>query len=257
MIAAPPSRREGNPRHRVLLLLLTLDFLLIGFAALYDRGILTDPRWSLARERGYAEAAQYVKFASAAALQFRHAFRRFELTPVLWGLLFVILLIDDAFEGHERAGLRLATLLPLPSIGKMHPSQVGELIVSGILGGSFFAALAWSLRTATPAVRAHSVALLAPLLLLGGFGVIADALHSLARGSWFAPALGYVEDGGELVAASLLLWVTWRVLPPEVTAVHAVGVNRPHERSSIRRHVPENAALRAEDNVLNFHQRSR
>jgi hypothetical protein len=192
------------------LLLFALDAFMITLAVLYSRGLLADPRFSLSRERGFPEMVQYAKYAAGAVILFRGAARGYGRPAAVWGLLFVLLLCEDALAIHEHLGVRIGAHLHLPRIGAMEPAQLGETILAAVEGSVFFVALAVTLRSASHASRRLTLALLVGLFALAGFGVVIDAIHSIApRRTWIRPVLSFVEDGGEMIAASLLVWTAW------------------------------------------------
>jgi hypothetical protein len=122
-----------------------------------------------------------------------------------------LLLCEDAFQIHEQIGARVAAHFHLPSIAAMQPGQLGEMIVAGVEGATFFIALGATVRSATRATRRLTFVLLGGLAALAGFGVVVDALHSIApRDTQIRAVLSYAEDGGEMLAASLLVWTAWR-----------------------------------------------
>jgi hypothetical protein len=206
---APNAPRRQLRDRTVLYVLLTIDVVMIGLAILQGRGVIADPRFSLEVERGFPEWVQYVKYAVAALLLFRNARRGFGATAAVWASLFVVLLVEDSFQIHEHGGFRLSLLIALPQIGGMAPNQLGEVIVAATEGLVLIGALAWVLRSASAESWALSIVLFAGLLALTTFGVVVDAAHSLVDDRWFAPALGYIEDGGEMIAASVLVWIVW------------------------------------------------
>jgi hypothetical protein len=95
-------------------------------------------------------------------------------------MLFMLLLCEDSLMIHERIGARIGTYLHFPSIRSMEPAQLGEIVVAAGEGGTFFIALVLTLRTASHASRRLTFALLVGLFALAGFGVIVDAINSMA-----------------------------------------------------------------------------
>ena len=207
----------------VLLVLLVVDAVLIGLAVLYTRGVLTDPRFWVSKERGFGEMWQYAKYIASALILFRGARRGYGPTAVLWGVLFVGLFCEDAFTIHEQLGWRLAPRLHLPPFGSMQPHQLGEIVVAAVEAGGFLLLLGVLLRTATAASRRLSAVLLVGLATLGLFGVGVDAIHSVVASpqSTLDAVLGIAEDGGEMIAASLLLWIAWLWREPRAVVITA------------------------------------
>jgi hypothetical protein len=164
-----------------------------------------DPIYSLGRERGYAELFQYLKLFWLALLFAILAHHRKQMVHVGWMTLFAAILIDDSFALHERYGLRLAETLGLePALG-LRARDIGELLFLAAAGAALVAALGLTLLAADPADRQFSMRLGRLVALLAFFGVIADAAHSVALGTWADTPAGVFEDGGEMVMVSLIL----------------------------------------------------
>lgn len=191
----------------LLALLLALDALLIAADVLRHGGVLSDPRFAITRERSFGEMIQYAKFAILVVVLLT-APRR-SGGSVAWAVLFVALLVDDSLAVHERLGLRLADRLGLPAVGPLLPRDLGELVVFAGAAVVWLVPLATVLWRGDQASRALTIALLPPLALLAVFGAGGDLVHSLARGQSFRYVAGLVEDGGELVAVSVLVAVAY------------------------------------------------
>lgn len=192
----------------IAIILVSLDAALISSDLLRHAGLLHDIRFAVTTERGYGEWVQYVK-AGAVALLLITA-RRNSPVGFVWAGLFAFIMLDDAFAVHESFGRFAAPVLGLPAIGSLRPEQVGELLFYVVIGLVFITALAALLRGNDPAGRSLSVAVALPFTLLVFFGVVMDMLHSLARDSPYRYATGVIEDGGEMVAMSLLVALVYR-----------------------------------------------
>ncbi|HSL23228.1 MAG TPA: hypothetical protein VK886_16995 [Vicinamibacterales bacterium] len=189
----------------LLALLLALDVLLIAADVFRHRGVLDDVRFAITRERGFGELLQYAKFAGLIFLLLTAASRP-RVAP-LWALVFAVLLLDDSNALHERLGLALASRLALPAIGPLRPVDFGELIVFAGATVAILVPLGLVLWRGDPASCALTLALAPPLALLGVFAAGADFVHSLSRAHSFRYLTGLVDDGGEMVATSLLVAV--------------------------------------------------
>jgi hypothetical protein len=187
----------------------SLDIVLISGDLLRHGGLVHDIRFAVTTERGYGEWFQYAKAAAVALLLLRARGK----SPVVfvWAGLFAYLMVDDAFAVHESFGRFAAPVLGLPAIGSLRPEQMGELLFYAVIGLVFITALAVLLRGGDPEGRSLSVALALPFTLLVFFGVVMDMLHSLARDSSYRYATGVIEDGGEMVAMSVLVALVYRV----------------------------------------------
>src|SRR5687767_6294566 len=105
---------RGLPKPRpiaIVVILLTADLLLVSLDVLLDTRVLQDARFSIGSEGGFAEQLQYLKAAIIALLLFAVAARRRSAVVLIWALIFLFVLADDAGELHERVGSRLGTAL--------------------------------------------------------------------------------------------------------------------------------------------------
>ncbi|HXH83288.1 MAG TPA: hypothetical protein VNN07_10200 [Candidatus Tectomicrobia bacterium] len=177
---------------------------------------------SLAQDRGHAEHFQYVKLYWLVILFAVLAVRERALPHAGWGALFAALLLDDALMVHERLGAAMADALALPSAGGLRPGDLGQAIV-------YFAAVALLVTLLLPASRraagspaaALSGALLPMLGAFVAFGVLVDLAGTALRGSALEGPLVMLEDGGEMVAVSLILGVVFRAAQPSWRAARA------------------------------------
>lgn len=210
---APGTRtsRPSSTRARVVaivIILLSIDLLLIAADLLRHGGLLHDVRFAVTTERGYGEWFQYFQTAIVVALLVLAGARRKTAAAFAWAGLFAYLLLDDAFALHESVGVFAASVLPLPSIGSIQPEQAGELLFYAAVGLLFVGALAVFQR-GDPASRALTVALAPAFAVLVFFGAVVDMIHSLIRDRAHRYAAGVIEDGGELLAMSLLVAIAY------------------------------------------------
>jgi hypothetical protein len=205
------DRPPGARVFRVLAALLALDGLVVLLHVAHkttDR--LAHDAFGIDTEWGLAERIQYGKEGAIALLLGRLAVRARSGLLATWSLLFVYVLLDDALMLHETLGLALEAALGVPSMLGMPGNAWAEVLVFGAVGVVFLAALALAARTAGPEERRRSALLLIMLGALALCGVVGDAAHALGA-ELRAPRvvnglLGIVEDGGEHVAMSGILW---------------------------------------------------
>ena len=199
-----------RPEFVLPLLLLCADAAFIGIHLLHNYyGRPADPIYSLGRERGYAEVYQYLKLFWLVVLFGMLAVTRRQLVHVGWMALLAGILIDDSFALHEQYGLQAAEMLGLqPALG-LRARDLGELIFLAAAGAALLTALGLTYLTANAAERQFSKRLVRLIALLVFFGIVVDAVHSIARGTWASTPLGVLEDGGEMVMVSLILGVVF------------------------------------------------
>ena len=190
-----------------MLVLLVSDAVLIWADFLLHEGVLENRKFSISRERSFGEIFQYFKALLLAILLLTTSPR--SLGSVFWGLFFGLVFVDDAFALHERTGVRLAQAMPLPSLGSARPEQVGEAVVLSAGGLFVLVALAVVAKRGGPRSRDVTRTLLPGLALLACFGIGVDLLHSMVGEPGLRYAVGLLEDGGEMVAATFLVASAW------------------------------------------------
>jgi hypothetical protein len=95
---------------------------------------LPSDRWSIARDHGYVEMFQYLKYV-AICLSLGQLFVRTHLRVMLgWVAVFAFLLLDDAGRMHERFGLLFAAVTHLPDMGELRARDIGELVFALLAG---------------------------------------------------------------------------------------------------------------------------
>ncbi|HEY6630062.1 MAG TPA: hypothetical protein VIZ90_01290 [Rhizobiaceae bacterium] len=217
MSASEALRHDLSPRRlkAFAFVLLATDLLLIGLHILwgYDHWI-----WSMEDESGLSERFQHLKWAAASMILLVLATRRRAMIYGAWALLFAYFAVDDSIQLHERIGSWLIHVLDLGSVEDIYlerfsyfylrAQEFGELIFAAGLGAIVAAGLfvAWP---CPDAIRERTVArrLVAWLLLFALFAVGFDLLHTMAY-EIYPPAIewiGVIEDGGEMICASLLV----------------------------------------------------
>jgi hypothetical protein len=207
-----------RPEALLLRLLVAADLVFIGVHVVHVfTPYLRNPLNSLEQDRGYAEYFQYTKLYWLILLSAALAVRRRALIYLAWLAVFGYLLVDDAFSVHEQSGAALANSLELtPALG-LRAADFGELLVMAIAASAMAALLALGYWRSAAAGRAP-VRLLA---LLAGFAAAAvpvDMVHSVFRDAPLGDVLAVIEDGGEMLVVSLMLWVVAREVAAEPAA---------------------------------------
>jgi hypothetical protein len=233
---APPEDRGVAPDAAaspapLLLLLLAADalFILLHLAHI-NTPVFSDPRFSLEVERGFGEVFQYLKEYWAALLLLLSGVRQRAPLLVVWSALFGYLLIDDAFEVHERLGAMIAQRFQLPDT-MVRGRDVGEVLVAAAVGGLGLVAIAVAHFRSGRRARRASGRLLGLVALLAGVGVGVDFLHQMVgRGAW-ATVLGALEDGGELLVMTAIVWFVAGLYRAPVPAIERRGDPAGHSGS--------------------------
>lgn len=218
----------------VLVMLVVIDAALIAFhLSMKYLGHPEEYVFDLGADRSYGEFFQYMKNVWAILLLAALAVRRRAGVFVAWAVVCAYFLADDAFQLHERAGW--AAHAAFPGVGAaMHIAELAWLAGVGILLAGVV--LATHVRAA-PEDRAVSTVLVVLFGLLILFGVVVDAVHHLVfPGRVFDAPFTTLEDGGELVALSLvvafLFAVTLCAHRPQLSGwwVRLAGAPRPEAR---------------------------
>ncbi len=203
----------GGARHfftqPLLLLLLAVDLaFLVAHVWFWSRGKVPNA-WNLQLDRSLPEQFQYAKWIVCAALCAWAFVRRRVLLYLAWTALFFYFLLDDSLHIHEMLGWPVAERLELVPAFGLRAKDFGELAVSLIAGVVLLGLIAlcyW--RSANGPARSLTRALFPWLCLLVFSGVGLDMGLRQTRegnGGRLVALIGRIlEDGGEMVAASLL-----------------------------------------------------
>ena len=193
-----------------LLLALDAGFLLVHAAHLLathygvEGSVVSDARFSLEWDGGYAERFEYGKTAACVlALGGCWALTRQPVYAAL-AAVFGLALADNALELHETWGAALSDLLRGTGAFPRVPNELGELAVFAAEGAAAFALLLLGFRRSAARHRELGLAFVLLLLVLAGFSVGMDLLHAVLRRvvRGLDRILGTVEDGGEFAILS-------------------------------------------------------
>ena len=199
------------------MLLLCADFSFIAFHSLaYLTPISNNPLMSLEQDHGYPEVFQYIKWLWIILLLIFTSIKRRSLHFSAWVIVFIYLLLDDSLEIHERAGtLMEGNFSFIPPLG-LRLQDIGELAVAATAGLILFLFISWVYRHGPQTFKKMSIDMLLLIFTLAFFGVVVDMLHVIAYLSdqigWKVSAvLAVIEDGGEMIAASLILFYVFLI----------------------------------------------
>jgi hypothetical protein len=195
----------------IALLLLSAD---LAFMAMHTINALTmwwnNPMLNIEKDHGYPETFQYLKYFWASILCVILAIRIRTWQFLAWALLFIYLLADDSLTLHEQAGATIAAHLNFTPPWGLRTQDVGELVSALGTALVLFVPLALAFVKGSPRFRLVSLHLTQLVLVLASFGVLVDLLHMTVQSGWRLKfILAFVEDGGEMIAASALLVYTY------------------------------------------------
>jgi hypothetical protein len=193
--------------------LLGIDAFFIGvfsihtvYVKLYNNRVpILGSGWDIERDRSYAEMFGYLKLMLILFLLI--SVPRVWMRPIYLAfiLIFAFVLVDDAFQVHERGGVRIAEALDLQPFGGLRSIDRGELLVWTMVGVPLLAAAAFAVVRSPKADRGNGLLLLGALAVLALFAVVIDMAHVVLRGSFRGAddLFIVIEDGGEQFTLSL------------------------------------------------------
>lgn len=208
---APRSYVQDVGAQRALLfvaLLLCADLAFIALHSAYDlTSLVNNPLYSLGEDSGYSEMYQYIKWFWVTLLLGYVSVSKRSFHYISWALVFAYFLFDDALSIHEDVGERVAETFALTSLLGIRPRDFGELAVSLAAGVLLLSFIAWAYARGSQTFKKRSQDLLLLILALVFFGVVVDMAEiAIEAGQALKFILKVVEDGGEMVVASLMLW---------------------------------------------------
>ncbi len=197
---------RARPAAVFLVLLLGVDLLLIAADVLVHvvrrRQV---PVWQVSWDGGYGEFLQYVKYVWVIALLVGVAALRRAWSVLIWVPLFAYLLVDDRYQLHERLGAHLAQVWGLPDTLGLRAVDLGELLVMAAVSLAGVLLLLVGMVASTSATRRALVDVLLLLGVMAFFAVVVDMAHILFLTSPAEPLVGVLEDGGEMLALTLVV----------------------------------------------------
>ena len=168
---------------------------------------INDPLYSLEVDKGYPEMYQYIKWLWIAILFIYISRIRLSFGYLAWGILFFYFLIDDAMTIHERIGYYFAENFSfVPPMGlRLH--DCGELAASVIAAIIFGSIIIWAYIRGNQVFRKMSQDLILLVLMLIFFSIVIDmSIYAFHVGLKGMEVLGFIEDAGEMLVTSIILW---------------------------------------------------
>jgi len=173
---------------------------------------LRSPLYDIGQDLGYGEFYQYMKYFWIILLLIYILKTTRNIRFISWILVFVYFLLDDSLQIHEKIGGLIAKSLPPdPHLG-LEDQDYGELIVTGAFGLLFFILLTFSYWRGSLTFKKISIDLIIFISALVFFGVFMDMVHDAVKSGWvIEEILGIIEDGGEMVVVSIILWYVFHL----------------------------------------------
>lgn len=215
----------------LVVMLVGLDAIMMAIHTFLRYGVyIAGPMWDVTVDGGYPEFLQYLKFAWVAVLLIAATLIRRAPTLLLWIPLFAYLALDDVLEIHENVGGNLAIALGLEPAAGLRAQDLGELLIGvfvALFGLTLFAVGSILSR---PAVRRIFIDVLLLIATMAFFAIGVDIIHSMVRGMGVLEAgVGLLEDGGEMVALSLIVSYLFHI---------ALGNDSPAILAKVRQAIP-------------------
>ncbi|MES2831833.1 MAG: hypothetical protein V4695_07575 [Pseudomonadota bacterium] len=198
----------------LLLMVVIADFLFVALhLLLFKTTLLSNPLLNIEMDKGYAELFQYLKYLWIILLLSSVCLKEKAVCYVPWVVLFAYFLLDDALGLHESAGYQIGTFLSFTPPFGLRPDDIGEFLVSVSAGLIILPLIVVAYLRSTRAFRKFSHDLILLVMVLVFFGVAVDMVHmALHDHATIAFYLGVLEDGGEMLSLSLILWYAFLVL---------------------------------------------
>lgn len=199
---------------KILFILWGGDLLFILLYLLLLSGVISGSRYNITKDYGLGEVFQYFKELALSVVLLKIYWDRTDKLFLVWSALFIYLLLDDFLQLHEQVGDLFAALLDgqLPQRVATHSESIGEFIFLSLVGTSFMVLLLKSYFSSNnKLMKAASQDILLLFGLLVFFGVVVDLIHSLWPATFLKIALGVLEDGGEMLVMSALLWHVYQL----------------------------------------------
>lgn len=237
-IVAWKDDSKANNASTFLLLLIAGDFAFVVLHLIFTANIMDNPLLSLEKDRGAAEFYQYIKEFWIAILLLV-AFKKTRTIGFgMWALLFMYLLLDDALSIHEKVGGLIAGHIDFTARLGFGPQHLGELVVSAVAGAVLLSALILPYLHGSTTYRQISRHLFSLLLALAFFGVFIDALHVIVPWEGLYSFFGILEDGGEMVVMSVVVWYVYLLNAVDHTTEMVPDARQEHHAGSPLHHLP-------------------
>jgi hypothetical protein len=197
----------------LLWLFLSADLAYIILHILYKATpFITSAYFSVKRDLGYSEFFQYMKFLWIIILLV-YLVKRSKIWGYLaWAAVFLYFLADDAFQVHENVGRIIAGNLDFVPPFNLRLQDFGELAVYAIAGTILLLGITLSYWRGSKTFRGISIDILLLISILVFFGVVVDMAEIAAdRGVFVKETLGLIDDGGEMIVTSVMVWYIFRL----------------------------------------------
>jgi len=171
--------------------------------------------FDISYDLGMGEAFQYIKELWVILFLLWLIVRYHKWIYAGWALLFSFLLLDDMFSLHEHLAKVIVHALGYAEQKEiflhLRYKDVGELAIALTAGVFFLLITGIGYLKSDWSTRRDLQSFFALCLLLAFFGVAFDVIGRLAENIVFQGLTTLLEDGGEMIAMSLICWFAYRL----------------------------------------------
>lgn len=193
----------------LLILLLSVDFIYIILHFIHQRTIpvLRSVLFDLQEDGGYAEVFQYIKYVWIILL-FMYILKSTKcFNYISWILLYMYFLCDDVFKLHVVLGESVSKSFHFIAPFNLRLQDIGELVISIAAGFVLAPVLVFAFLRGSQMFKKIFMDIFLLTVAFVFFGVFMDMADSAIKLGWVAEqGLGIIEDGGEMITLSLILW---------------------------------------------------
>jgi hypothetical protein len=194
----------------LILGLLAVDLVFMGIHVVWTyTDALHDIKWSLAKDGGFSEWWQYAQNSAVILLLAVLAERLRSSVLVVWIAVFGYILFDDVLMFHERVGVRTESWFDGVELFGFGGDDLAQLLFVAAVGGLLLGGLAVVHVRSSGEGRRISSGLFVLVVLFGITSAAMDASGALYESTRAATLGTLLEDGGELVVMSILVWLLW------------------------------------------------
>jgi len=192
----------------ILLIILVagdIVFILLSFFNLLLH--INDPMLNVSIDRSYSEFYQYIKYFLISVLLIYISIKDSSIHYFAWVLVFIYLFIDDLFQVHEKVGSLIANHLEYVAPLGLRIQDIGELFLTmnASIVLTVFILLAYIYGSKEFRKISRDISMF--ILLLFFFGVFLDIANaSIEFGFRIHFIIAVIEDGGEMLTVSFILW---------------------------------------------------
>lgn len=218
------SQEKSN---KLLLILIIMDVLFIFAHALFIFLIYirVDFDWSIVDmfmvnyDGSYPEIFQYLKYFSICLICLYIIKKRKEYSYISWFFLFLLLLLDDALQFHELFAEWVVEKFDYVDMIGLRAQDLGELTYVALFGPLLLVMMFFGYKKGSQEYKKTTIDIGLLFAIFLFFGIVVDILHELigSENRYVKLLITLIEDGGEMLALSLLVWYFYFIVVKPIT----------------------------------------